>query len=336
MTPRMQNWQAGAQGFGAPAPAPQQPNEPRYFTFRFHGDGGSFFMVILKNVLLTIVTLGIYAPWARTNRRKYLWANTELEGQRFIWHGTGKELFFGLLKVIGAYVVLFGIPILVSKLVPIVGLILLVIGYLGMFFLIPFAVYWSRNYLLTRTSWRGIRLGLVPGAGPYAKEFLLGYLFCILTFYIYLPFWVNNLHAIMTNNTMYGTTRFRYDGKGTEVFRIYFFGFLLSMISFGIYSFWMHAEAQRYFASHTIVDGARGYSTLTGGDLFVLTLLNVFGTVFSLGIAFPWIAVFSVRRLLERFSFYGTIDFDRISQGAHSGNAAADGMADMMGVSLGL
>ena len=40
--------------------------------FQYHGDGGSLFVLLLKNVLLTLITLGIYLPWAKTARRQYL------------------------------------------------------------------------------------------------------------------------------------------------------------------------------------------------------------------------------------------------------------------------
>src|SRR5688572_4329104 len=72
---------------------------------RYAGTGSGLFLIFFKNLLLTIVTFGIYLPWARTERRKYLWQNLEFGGQRFRWHGTGRELFFGYLKVLGGYLV---------------------------------------------------------------------------------------------------------------------------------------------------------------------------------------------------------------------------------------
>src|SRR6266513_1520907 len=80
------------------------------YRFRYHGDGTAFFILILKNALLTLVTLGIYAAWAKAERRKYIWSNVEFHGQRLEFTGTGWELFKGYLKLIGAYLVLFGIP----------------------------------------------------------------------------------------------------------------------------------------------------------------------------------------------------------------------------------
>ncbi len=58
----------------------------------FHGSAGTLFGIQLINLLLTIVTLGIYSFWGKTKVRGYLWSQTEFEGDRFAYHGTGKEV----------------------------------------------------------------------------------------------------------------------------------------------------------------------------------------------------------------------------------------------------
>ena len=72
---------------------PTGPNE-RY-GFRFNGQGWDFFTLMLKHILLNIVTLGIFLPWAKSEKRAYVWQNIEIFGQPLRYHGTGKELFFG-------------------------------------------------------------------------------------------------------------------------------------------------------------------------------------------------------------------------------------------------
>ena len=64
-------------------PAAPQPwsNAPLpRLELRYVGTGGGLFFVVAKNLLLTLVTLGIYLPWARTERRKYLCQNIEVGG----------------------------------------------------------------------------------------------------------------------------------------------------------------------------------------------------------------------------------------------------------------
>ena len=78
------------------------------YLFKFHGTGGAFLLLLLKNALFSILTLGIYIPWAKTNTRRFLWQNTEFAGQRFMYTGTGLELFKGYLKVGVVYALVWG------------------------------------------------------------------------------------------------------------------------------------------------------------------------------------------------------------------------------------
>jgi uncharacterized membrane protein YjgN (DUF898 family) len=57
------------------------------------------------------VSLG-YMPWAKTERRKYLWQNIEIGGHRLRYHGTG----IGYLKVVLGYLLFVGLPVLANQL----------------------------------------------------------------------------------------------------------------------------------------------------------------------------------------------------------------------------
>src|SRR6266704_1653159 len=75
----------------------------------FHGSGGTLLGIHVVNVLLILVTLGVYYFWAKTRVRRYLFSQTQFEADRFAYHGTAKELLLGFLK---AFVV-FLFPIIV-------------------------------------------------------------------------------------------------------------------------------------------------------------------------------------------------------------------------------
>ncbi len=67
----------------------------------YSGKGGEMFMLMMKNLVLTIITLGIYRAWAKTDFRRYVWGNVHFLGDRASYTGTGEELFKGWLKLIG-------------------------------------------------------------------------------------------------------------------------------------------------------------------------------------------------------------------------------------------
>ena len=54
------------------------------------------------NFFLTIVTLGTYGFWGRTEVRKRIWSSVRLAGEPLEYTGTGKELFLGFLFANGS------------------------------------------------------------------------------------------------------------------------------------------------------------------------------------------------------------------------------------------
>jgi uncharacterized membrane protein YjgN (DUF898 family) len=120
------------------------------------------------NFALTIVTLGIYGFWGRTEVRKRVWSSVRLAGEPLEYTGTGKELFLGFLFVLGVvFVPLFllgvGSQFLPKPLSYIVQAALYGIG----FYLVGVAMYRARRYRLSRTNWRGIRGALVGNSWGY-------------------------------------------------------------------------------------------------------------------------------------------------------------------------
>jgi uncharacterized membrane protein YjgN (DUF898 family) len=324
---------AGAPGTGAStATAPP----PQTLQVAYQGDALDLFVVMIKNVFLTLVTVGIYSPWARAARRRYLWKQVAIDGHRLEFTGTGKELFFGYLKVMGGYLLLVGAPQVVRHQSPGAGIALQVVAGIIIAGLIPLAIYWSRRYLLGRTRWRGIRFGLEGEASEFAKLWIKGGLLTIVTLGFYAPVFANRIYAAIMNHTRYGTARFSYDGPNKQAFKIAIKGWILSMLTFGIYYFWYRAELQRFRMDHTHFDRAVGRMDVTGGLLLKVTLVNLFGNLLSLGIAVPWTMTYTLRVLLSRVSFVGPVDFAQIAQRVAAGDGTGDTLAGALGVELGI
>jgi uncharacterized membrane protein YjgN (DUF898 family) len=319
-------------GAVAPAETPTQK-----YTLRFHGSGTSFFLIFLKNVLLTLLTFGFYLAWAKTERRKYVWQNFEFHGQHFRYTGTGKELFKGYLVVALAYLIFFGSSYLAGLVSAHLKSAVEIALAIAIFLVIPSVIYRAHGYLYSRTNWRGIRFGLEPQNGEYTRAFLLGYLFTALSFGLYLPIMTNRLYRTMMNNTRFGTLEFSYTGTDREVWRMGVSAFFLSILTLGLYYPWYLAKIAKYRGRHTrIGPGAFLSYQVTGGDFLRLFLLNLWGSTLTLGIAFPWIAMYSLRYMAQRVYVEGSIDFENIEQREGGAGAAADGFADALDIGLGV
>jgi uncharacterized membrane protein YjgN (DUF898 family) len=115
---------------------------------RFTGSGKEYFKIWIVNVLLTIITLGIYYPWAKVRNRRYFYANANLADRNFEYHATGKQLFIGFLIATGIFI-LFQV---FSQISPIGSLVLLGILFLA----IPWLIWRSLIFNMRVTSFSNV------------------------------------------------------------------------------------------------------------------------------------------------------------------------------------
>jgi uncharacterized membrane protein YjgN (DUF898 family) len=308
---------------------------------RFHGDGGSLFFLHLKNILLTIITFGIYTFWAKTEVRKYLYGQLSLGGDRFQYHGTGGELFKGWLKAAGIYIVLsFGAQFIAAAIgvgmddmyVPLVAAAVLALSVL--FFLIPLALLGTRRYRLSRSSWRGIRFSFRGKLGEIVKLYGPGSLLTLFTLGLYFPVFEMRMRTYLVNESRFGSAPFRFDGKASEVYGRMLLGLFLSLLTLGIYYPWYVAFKHRYYWSKTSIAGAHFESTVRGGDLFVFSLVNFFLLVITLGIAYPWVQAREMVFHTDRLVLHGTAEFNDVVQEMSTATATGAELAEMFDVEI--
>jgi len=115
----------------------------------FHGRAGEYFSIWLVNILLTIVTLGIYSAWATVRRRRYFYGNTEIAGDRFDYHARPISLLVGRIIIFIGLVLFF----VISSISPHLTLLFM----LAFFALIPWMVIRSWRYNALMSSFRGVR-----------------------------------------------------------------------------------------------------------------------------------------------------------------------------------
>jgi uncharacterized membrane protein YjgN (DUF898 family) len=303
--------------------------------FNFRGKGSTFFGIFIINILLTIVTFLIYYFWAKIKERRYLYNQTEFDGDSFNYHATGLELLFAWLKVIPFVLIVIGIQYL-EILYPgdatrfIVGITI----YLIIVLVTPIALVLTQRFRYSRTSWRGIRFSFRGKIKEFMRIYVPGLILTSLTlgiYYYYLHFKTRDYNI---NNTYFGDTKFGFDGNSSDLFKKFLLAIVLSLFTFGIYWFWFAAERHRYYWSHTYFTNIRFRSTIQGKPLFLLKLTNLLLIVFTLGLGYPYAVIRETRFIFDNLYLEGELDFQAIMQDARTPSAVGEEIADALDIDL--
>ncbi len=304
--------------------------------FWFHGNGGTLWGISVVTLLFSVCTLGIYYPWGKVKARKYLYGQTEFEGDRFAFHGNGKELLVGWLKVAAIIAVLAGVTLALkygwdNSAAIVAGQVLAgTVGWL----LAPVAIVGSQRYRLSRSSWRGIRFSFRGKFKEFFPKFAVGSLLVPVTLGIYTPYFQNAMRKYLVEHSYFGTRRFTYEGEGKDLLGRFLIALPLTVLTAGLYFYWYRAFRDRYFWNRTEFGGARFTCTVTGWDLLVLDVTNVLLVLVTLGIGLPWARVRTLRYKLGHLALVGGLDVAGILQDAQDASATGEELSDFIGDTL--
>ena len=316
----------------------QNTEQPQNYRLEFFGKGSDYFAIMIVNWLLTLITIGLYYPWARANRLRYVYGQTALNNDRFHFAGTGKEMFRGFIKIILFCIVLIVSYVLLLKLAkaPMLAIIFL---YLGFFAIIPFSIHGSFCYRMSRTSYRGVRFGYRGNRNEFVKYFFKWVFFTVITFGIYGAWLQMNIRKYTHQNIRYGDVEFSNNANGDYWFLINLKGYFFTIITLGIYAFWWQSEIFAYYIDNMKMTKSeqkiKCYSTATGGGFFGLLIVNFLITVFTLGFGKAWADMRTQKFIFDNVKMEGDINLDEIHQTEEEyTNAFGEGAMDFLEINL--
>ena len=120
----------------------------------FTGSGSEYFRVWIVNVLLSIVTLGIYTPWARRRTAQYFYSHTQVAGSPLEFVAQQRKMVFGFLLMAALYIAYQVASETGQQLAASVLLF-------GVAALLPFLWGRAMRFRLSATRWRGVKLAFL-------------------------------------------------------------------------------------------------------------------------------------------------------------------------------
>jgi uncharacterized membrane protein YjgN (DUF898 family) len=220
-------------------------------------------LLLLKNVGLVLLTLSIYRFWARTALRRHFWGNISIAGDRLEYTGRGIELFIGFLIAVAilaplgfAYnqvqLMLSGDPTSAIAVWAAYVLVLIALSHI--------ARYRARRYRLSRTRWRGIRLGQDGSTLAYLGRAMVWSLIQILTLTLATPWKRAALRGYIVRHSWFGDRKFDF---APHPARLFFRWLAVAVLGFGfLLAFWLsNREALTAYAQQVsafLAQGSRG------------------------------------------------------------------------------
>ncbi|SOE11961.1 uncharacterized membrane protein YjgN [Hoeflea halophila] len=328
----------------------------RIAPFIFTGTASEYFRIWIVNLFLTIITIGIYSPWAKVRRLKYFYGNTWLDGHNFDYVANPKKILVGRLIVVGA-IILVNVLVNISPVFAI-----LVIPYLIAF---PWIFNKSMAFNARMTVYRNVRFGFGGSYGGALKSFVLWPIAAYLTALLLSPFMFRAWNRYIGSNTRWGAAGFStVAGVGPyygNFGRTLLFGLLLTIalvalllgnpgmvwsivasalmypLIFGLI-FYHSAGVRNIAFNSTVLDGRHKLkSRLIRGRYFWIMITNFIATVLSLGLLRPWAATRTWRYLADNTALEIDGDLDLIVDAQQAeGNVAAAEYFDIEGIDFGL
>lgn len=345
-----------------------QENSPaRVGKVAFSGDAAEFFGIWIVNLLLSIVTLGIYSAWAKVRTNQYFYGHTRIDNQPFRYLATPIQILKG--RIIA--VIIFALFFTASSLSPVLAVVLAFLFLLAS----PWLIVQSLKFNMRMTSYRNVRFAFHGDYLGAFKYFVLLPVLALFTLYLAMPWVLKKIDRYICSNTSFAGQKMQINtdtssyyiavlvamaavmgvitlmiivgavlvgvmaatgiadaGVATvlvtaAVFVLYFFAFTLSG---AIY----HSMIRNHIFERTELPGiAKFKSEMQVMPYLWLTVTNLLAIIFSLGLAYPWAKVRKAAYLasVTTIAVYPQADslVDQVQQSSNAFGEEAAGLFDI-------
>jgi len=188
-------------------------SETKTTQVEFKGKASEYFGIWIVNLLLSILTLGIYSAWAKVRRKKYFNNNTLIDGAGFDYHAKPIAILKGRLIAFAIFMA-YAFSENIHPLMPaLFGLLF--------FFAIPWLEVRSSIFNARNTSHRGLRFDFVGKVGGALRVFVLLPIMAAFTAWLAFPYVAQQKDKYLVSNHKFGLSQFDMKATAGPYFKVY-------------------------------------------------------------------------------------------------------------------
>ena len=319
--------------------------------FQFSGTGGQYFKIWIVNILLSVITLGIYSAWAKVRRKQYFYGNTRVSGAPFQYLADPVKILKGRI-IVFLFFVAYSVA---NQFFPIISVAFILVLML----FLPWLVIRSLSFNAHNSALRNIRFNFRGTVLEAAKTFVLWPLLMPVTLGLIGPYVFYRQKKFVVENSGYGTTRFNFNATAKDYYLL-FVRFVLPLLLFiglavgagfvfaplaALLVAMLYLYAFAYFTVRSTnllynsaeLSGHAFESTMAIKDYAWIVLTNTMATVLTLGFFHPFAKVRAYRYKIQQLALLPAGDLDRfVAAEQEQVSAFGDEMSDFMDFDFGL
>ena len=349
-----------------PAPGPALRRHRPEFT----GETMEYFGIWIVNLVLSVLTLGIYSAWAKVRSHRYLYANTRMDGAPFEYLADPITILKGRL-IAYALLIVLGVSVKLQMLWVFIPL------YLLLFATFPWLIQLGLRFRARYSAWRGLRFRFEGSVGDAYINFMLLPIASLFTLHLLLPYVVMQQQKYAMGWHSYGGRKFSFNGDVGKYYAAFIIAIGLGLtmmvimvtaiaagaaglkaaigetvpgtgmsitlmvllavmyLAFLTVPIYLRTKWCNLMWGNTALGAHRFASTLQVRTMIWLYLSNGLAILLSLGLAVPWATIRMLRYRLSctELLAHGSLD-DFVAQASASQSAAGAELVDALDLGM--
>lgn len=188
----------------------------------FTGKASEYFGIWIVNLLLSIVTLGIYSAWAKVRRKKYFYNNTLIENVGFDYHAKPMSILKGRIIAF----VLFALYVYGKGSSPILAGVLVLLFFLAL----PWLIVRGSLFNARNTSHRGLRFDFKGTVNQAIRVYIGLPMLTFFTLGLIWPYIAHEKSQFIMNNHRFGLSQFNMSRVVKQFYKVYLIVFIVPFI----------------------------------------------------------------------------------------------------------
>ena len=340
----------GAERISSNTGAATQYKTEEHVPFIFTGNGFEYFKIWIVNILLSIITLGIYSAWAKVRNKQYFYGNTLLDGASFSYTANPVQILIGRIIAF----VFFVVYAVAGELSVVAGMVM---GGL-LLIVLPWVICKSLRFNAHYTHYRNVPFVFHGRLGQAALAFLLWPLLGAVTLGILMPYAFYQQQKFIYGNHSYGTAAFDFKATVGAYYSIFLLilgifvvggiaAFVAGMVE-PLLAFPLVAAAYLVVFAYFVV----ATSNLNYNNIHVrehrfqaswrvqsylwLMVTNTLGILVTLGFFLPWARVRTARYKARHTGLLAVGDLDSFAAAERNAvGSLGEGVGDLFDIEVG-